>query len=298
MTSILRLALPLLALCLLAGSARAQLEANLGALEDDNAEGYLSPLSTALSATLNSSIFNTGYVPRTGFSFHIQANVMGVTFDDEDRTYRPVPPAGFQPSPSDADIEAPTVIGDPVAVAQEGQNGTLLYHPGGFDLEEFTVATPQLEISGVLGSRAIVRWIALELGDADLGELELFGVGLQHSLSQYFVEPPIDLAIGGFFQSFKIGDGLIDSQALQVMLTGSRAFGVFEPYLGLGYDSFDMESEYTSDDGEETISVDFDPESNVHFTAGARLNLQYVQLHGEFNAGAETGVAVGLGLGY
>lgn len=295
MKSFLRSALTLTALLLTAVPASAQLDANLGSLEGDNAKGYLTPLSGALAATLNSSIFTTANVGQGVFSGHLQVNVMGVSFDDADRTYRPGDPTGFQ---STETVDAPTVIGDTQAVEQSGQNGTVLYHPGGFDLENFTIAAPQLELSGFLGSRALIRWISVDLGDADLGSLELFGLGVQHSISQYLAAPPVDLAVGVFWQSFKIGDGLVDADALQFMAMASKQYSVIEPYVGLGFDMFDMQSEYTDDSSGENVAVDFDPESNVHMTAGARLNLKYVQIHGEFNVAAETGVAVGLALGY
>ena len=295
MKSFLRSALALSALFLLAGNAWAQLEANLGALEDENAKGYLTPLSSALASTLNSSIFTTANVGADVFSAHLQVNVMGVSFDDADRTYNPTDPVGFQSTES---VDAPTVIGGTDAVIQSGENGTVLYHPGGFDLQNFTVASPQLEVSGFLGTRALVRWISIDLGDADLGSLELFGLGVQHSISQYMVAPPLDLAVGVFWQSFKIGDGLVDADALQVMAMGSKRFNVIEPYVGVGFDMFDMQSEYTDDSSGENIAVDFDPENSFHLTAGARLNLRYLQIHGEFNLAAETGVAAGLALGY
>lgn len=276
-------------------AASAQLEANLGALEGDNARGYLQPLAGALSSTLNASVFQSGYVPTNQFTFQIQGNVMGVEFDDDDRSYQPADPTGFQSQ--DDGFTAPTVIGDTLSVAQNGQGGATLFHPGGFDLETFTVAAPQLTIGGFYGTQALVRWISIDLGDSDLGELELLGVGAQHSISQYMGPvPPVDLAIGVMFQSFKIGDGLVDAQTYQVNVTGSKRFSVFEPYLGLGYDSFDMESEYDATD-DTRVSVDFDPENAFHFTAGGRLNFQFVRLHAEFNVAAETGFAAGLSVG-
>jgi hypothetical protein len=45
------------------------------------------------------------------------------------------------------------------------------------------------------------------------------------------------------------------------------------------------------------VEVDFEREGNVHLTVGGRLNLRYLILHGEFNAAAESGVAVGLSVG-
>jgi len=276
--------------------ASAQLDANLGALAEDNVRGYLQPLAGAVSGTLNSSIFQTGHVPTERPSFHFQANVMGVSFSDDDRTYRPTDPTGFI-STEGADFEAPTIIGSLESIGQNGEAGTVLHHPGGFDLENFTLASPQLEVSGY-GSRAVLRWISLDLGDADLGSLELLGFGLQHSISQYIPDSPIDLAVGGFFQTFSIGDDIVDSKMYHFNVTGSKRYGVLEPYVGVGFDSFDMDANYTDSATDLVVEADFDRESNAHLTVGGRLNFDYVILNGEFNLAAENGVAVGLAFGY
>ena len=290
----------LLALALLAGwavTAQAQLEANLGALNDENARGYLGPLPKALSATLNAAVFRTGYVPKSQPEIKLEVHAMTVSFSDENRTYSPQDPAGFQ---SIEEVDAPTIIGDTEAVTQNGQAGTVLYHPGGFDLENFSIAAPQLTFGTFAGTRALVRWISLDLGDADLGSLDLLGLGVQHSISQYFGEfPPADVAIGFFYQTFSIGDDLVDSKMTQFNVTGSKKFGVLQPYLGLGIDSFDMDANYQSDldDVDADVEVDFDRETNLHFTTGLQLDLTYFTAHAEFNAAAETGFAVGIGFG-
>ena len=280
---------------LVAMPAAAQLSANLGALSGDNAKGYLSPLPKALSGTLNSSIFQSGAVGKMGVSFNIGVKVMGVTLDG-DRTYSPKDPPGFDSGGQP--FEAPTVVGDVNAVAQQGQGGATLYHPGGFDIDNFGVAVPQLEIGNIAGTRAVVRWISLDLGDTELGKFSLFGVGGQHSVSQYIPGLPVDVAAGFFYQGFKLGDqDLIETSAWHADLTGSKRFGMIQPYIGVGYDSFKMDVNYEDASSGQAVAVDFDPETNAHFTAGAALLLPFMRLTGEFNAAAETGVAVGLSFG-
>ena len=132
-------AMALLAAAISAAPASAQLSDNLGALTGDNAKGYLSPLPKALSATLNSAIYQTGNVPKNTFNLSVGFRLMGVGFSDDSKSYRPTAPPGFTPT---SDVDAPTVIGSTSAVAQSGQGGTTLYHPGGFDISEFAVATP------------------------------------------------------------------------------------------------------------------------------------------------------------
>jgi len=274
--------------------AAAQLEDNLGSLTGDNAKGYLNPLVDGLSATMNSSVFHTGRIPKQGVMFRVGAQLMGVNFDDGDRTYTPTDPPGFTGTGS---VKAPTVIGDTKSVSQPGQGGTTLYHPGGFDIGEFAFAAPQLSIGSIAGTMATIRWISIDLGDSDLGKFDLFGLGAQHSISQYFQDAPFDMAVGAFYQSFKIADTLVDAKTWHFDVTGSKSFSILQPYVGIGFDSIDMKSEYTDNATASTISVDFDPQSNFHFTLGSEANFKILQLYGELNFAAQTGVAVGLSFG-
>jgi hypothetical protein len=290
-----RLILALLAIAWIAPPARAQLSENLGALTGDNAKHYLQPISKALSGTLNSAVFQSGNVPKNSFNLSLGVRVMGVSLSNADKTYSPTPPPGFTPTQQ---VLAPTVIGSTQAVAQSGQGGTTLYHPGGFDLTQFTVAVPQLTVGSLFGTRAIVRWISVELGDSDLGKLDYVGAGAQHSISQYFPGLPADVAAGFFVQQFKLGSDLVKTNMWAANVTASKRVGIFEPYVGVGYDSFKMDASYTSSTVPgQNISVSFDRETNAHFTIGAQALLGFTRIQAEFNAAAETGAAVGLSLG-
>jgi len=279
--------------------AQAQLEANLGAMTEENVKGYLSPFPTALSATMNSAIFRSGYIAKDKLQFQVGVHAMAVTFDDEDRLYTPTTPPDFS---SDQSIQAPTVIGSTQYAEQFGDGGAVQYYPGGFDIQQLTVAAPQISIGGFMGTQLVARWFAYDIGDeaedADFGEFKLFGIGVQHSISQYVPTMPFDLAIGGFYQNFEIGEDLLDSTGLHLNATASKRFSLLEPYIGIGYDQYDLTVRYDSEefDGDE-IEVEFDTESNFHFTAGSQLHLGPVHLHGEYNAAAETSFAVGLGVG-
>ena len=293
------LALALVVLAGLAPPAGAQLADNLGALSGDNAKKYLGPLPDALSGTMNSAIFTSGNVPKMGLSFQLGVKVMGVKFDSKDRLFAPTDPAGFT---SVAPIQqAPTVVGGTSAVAQNGQGGAIIYYPGGFDLGEFAFAAPQLTIGSAMGTRAVVRWFAHDFAaDNFIEKISYFGIGAQYSISQYFAALPLDLAGGVFYQSFKINDSLLDIKSLHFDVTGSRSFGLLQPYAAIGMDSFKMDAAYqdTSVPGSPVdISVDFDRKTNVHLTAGLLANLPVVKIHGEANIAATNGVAVGLSFG-
>jgi hypothetical protein len=291
---------PILALVVLVGvapPAGAQLSENLGALSGENTKKYLGPLPDALSGTMNSAIFTSGKVPKLGVSFTVGIKVMGVSFDDQDNFYTPTDPPGFTSVPPIEQV--PTVIGDPNAVAQSGQGGSTFYYPGGFEIDQFAFAAPQLTIGNVMGTRAVVRWFAHDFSADDfLEKISFFGIGAQHSLSQYFPGLPLDLAAGVFYQSFKINDDLLDTKSIHVDVTGSKSFGLLQPYGAIGFDSFKMDASYEdSNNPGVNIDVDFDRSSHVHLTAGLLANLPVVKIHGEANLAATNGVAVGLSFG-
>lgn len=294
---VVTLALALLGLASLAPPAGAQLSENLGALTGDNARKYLGPLPDALSGTMNSAIFTTGNVPRVGLNFSIGIKAMGISFADEDRLFTPTDPPGFT---SVAPIQqVPTVVGGGSAVTQNGQGGATIYYPGGFDLGEFFFAAPQLSIGSVMGTRAVVRWAKADFASDNLiNQVSFFGIGGQHSLSQYVPMLPVDLALGVFYQKFKINDSLLDTRAFHVDVTGSRSFPIFQPYGAIGIDSFKMDAAYedAANPGV-NIAVDFDRKTNLHLTAGVLANLAFATLHAEANIAATNGVAVGISFG-
>lgn len=293
--AILTLALAVMALGAL--PARAQLVENLGALTSDNARKYLGPLPDAFSGTMNAAIFSTGNVPVTGINFSIGVKVMGISFSSENRLYTPTDPPGFS---SVAPIQqAPTVIGGTSAVAQGGQGGATVFYPGGFDVGEFAFAAPQVSIGSVLGTRAVVRWAAANFGAREfISSVDYFGVGAQHSVSQYFTALPFDLALGAFYQQLKIDDTLIDARTYHIDLTASKSFRILQPYGAIGVDSFTMDVLYEDSTNPGTnIAVNFDRTSNIHLTAGVLAKLGFAQLHAEANIAATTGLAVGLMFG-
>lgn len=283
------------ALSLAANPTRAALEENLGGLSEDQVQGYLDPFVKGLSTSVNTGIFRSGAVPMNGFSLTLDLRAAYIGFSDDDREYEAASP-GYET------VDAPTVIGDPSAVTADHQTvaGLHAHYPGGFDMSNFGVAVPQLTVGNVAGTRGILRWIPeVDFSDDDIGKFEMFGIGAQHSISQYLTALPVDVAVGIMYQSFKLGDSLLDADALALNVMGSRRYGQsvsLEPYVGLGLDSFAMTVEYDTND-DETETVEFDRENDFHLTLGTSINLPGVKLNGEFNLAAVTGFAGGVSFG-
>jgi hypothetical protein len=280
---------------LAAAPARAALEDNLTSLGDAQVQGYLGPLVRGLSTSVNTGIFRSAGVPVAGFGLTLDLRAAYISFGDSDRTYTAETP-GYET------VDAPTVVGDESAVQAESETipGVHYHYPGGFDMKNFGVAVPQLTVGNAAGTRAIIRWIPeINFSDEDIGSFKMFGLGGQHSISQYLPALPVDVAVGAMYQSFKLGDKLMDAKALAFNVMGSKRYGhtvSVEPYLGLGMDSFKMDVEY-DDSNSDPVNISFDRENDFHVTVGTSINLPGVKLNGEFNKAAVTGFAGGISFG-
>src|SRR5262249_21669401 len=139
--------------------------------------------------------------------------------------------------------------------------------------------------------------------DSELGDAKLWGVGLQHSLSRYMAESPVNVAIGAIYQKFELGDDkLIDSKTWHADVTASRnVLPWLQPYIALGYDSFKMEVNYDQDlsgGGTQKTNVQFEDENNFHFTGGVLLGFPTIKLHAEIDTGSRVGAAAGIRFGF
>jgi len=286
----------------IATSAAGQIEDQINGYKGVNGEGYLQPLADAIGADLNGGLWHSAYIPQEGFYVNIETRLLNVYFDDEQRTFTFTLPEG-QTAEQGESLSVPSVVGDT-------EGGVILvdgfpdagYAPG-FDINSFAVAVPQIRIGAVKGTEAVIRYIAFDAGDVELGNMSLLGLGARHSISQY-MDPdfPVDIAAGFFWQSFKLGDELIDASAMTFGVHGSKrfpaGFAIIEPYAGLGFDMFSMDVSYVFDeDGpdEETIDLAMESDAAVRFTLGLHLQAAFLDLNAEYNIAAMNGFALGLG---
>ncbi len=274
------------------------IEDNLSSYTGANAEGYLKPLQTALGQTLNSGVFIYAGVPRDGITARLEIKAMVTSFGDDDRTFTAVTEDYFG-EPRTA--VAPTVVGSGEAASvTDPSTGAVFYFPGGFDLKHFGLAVPQVTVGSVLGTEAVGRYIKLDTGDNEIGDIKLVGLGGRHSISNWLQGFPVDLSAMIFWQRLEIGKDFIESTALTYGVQAGRSAGIASVYGGLSVDSIDLDVTYTSDAGSEDpteIQVEFDKESTLHLALGATLRLGFLHLNGEFNRADQTSFTLGLGLG-
>jgi hypothetical protein len=269
-----------------------------------NAVGYLQPLANAFGAALNSSFGYSAHIPKTGFHISLEAPVMGVIFEDKDRYFNATPESGFTPN---AAHRVSTVVGPGGAVTVPGNGGAQFSFPGGFNLNSFGLIVPQLRVGSVLGTEALVRWIAYNQGDSDVGKVDLFGIGGRHSISQYLGPKPLfDLAVGAMWQKVSVGSNghggdFVKSDAFSLQLQASKraplGFLVFEPYAGVAWERFSVDLAYDASNGS-PVDVSLDGGNDMRFTLGAGFNFVVGHLWADYNWADTKNFSFGLALGH
>jgi hypothetical protein len=281
--------------------ASAQIEDRLDAYTGRNATGYLGPLAEALGTNLNSGLFHSAYIPEDGFHVSLELAFTTVFFGDDSRYFKATTEGGFTPEQSEV---APTVVGPTESVWLIGDAGTAFAFPGGFDVDNFPIAVPQLRVGAWRGTEAVLRVLVLDTGVPVIRDVNLFGFGARHSLSRYFLDGlPVDLAVAGFWQRAKIKDDdqdVITSNAFSVAIQGSRTYGAVTPYAAVGLDWFDLalSYEFRSFSSDEAIELSFDTGAYVHYTLGFSYGFSFVNAYGEYNLANQNALSVGLAFQY
>lgn len=302
-TRVLVLGLALSLLLALPAFADTAVQNQVSVYTGPNAVGYLQPLANAFGAALNSSFGYSALIPKASFHISLEAPVMGVLFDDEDRFFDATTEPGFTPAQTN---HVPTVVGDGAAVTVPGQGGSQFSYPGGLDLNSFGLVVPQLRIGAIMGTEALVRWIAFDQSDSDVGKIDLFGIGGRHSLSQYMGEKPmLDLAVAAMWQRVTVGDNgqggdFVNTKAMSISLQASKrapvGFLTFEPYAGVAWESFDADISYEDTNGDlQNVSVDGG--NDMRFTIGAGFNFVIGHLWADYNFADTNNFSFGLALG-
>lgn len=285
-----------------AGPARAQdssqLEDNLSAYIGRNAEGYLGPLRNSLGAAMNTGLFMYPHVPATGFHVRLDLRGMLVNIGDDDRTFRATTDPSFG---DEQEVDVPTVVGDTEGVTvMDDMTGAVFTFPGGFDIDRFGFAAPQLTVGSIQGTELLLRWAAADFGDdAQIKEINFFGIGARHSISQWIPTLPLDVSAHFLHQTLDIDEDFVEAKALTIGVVAGKSFGMLAAYGGLSLDSIDLDASYEATVGgvPQEVDLDLEKKSSVRASFGATARLGFIHLNGEFHLSEQTSFGVGLGLG-
>lgn len=291
-----------LALASSATPARAQsgLESAIQQYSGTTIRGYVQPLADVLVANLSLGYINSS-APPGKFSLSLEAVVMAAAIEESMRLYTASTPPGFQP----ATVVSPTIFGGTAPTVNHSTIPGLTYRgsDGLVDANYFPTAGPQLRVGGILGTELVVRYASSSmvsfLDEQDFPELKIFGFGLQHSLTRYFTGLPVEVSIGGSFNSLKFGD-IVDLSSNSFGVNVGRSFGLFGVSGGITSESGTMNLTYTSTDPDASgsVDVDLDVERAVRFRAGASLSLSFFRLFGDAAFGDITSYAGGIRFGF
>ncbi|HEX7880649.1 MAG TPA: DUF6588 family protein [Candidatus Eisenbacteria bacterium] len=277
--------------------ADGQLEDNLSAYVGVNAEGYLGPLRDGIGGALNSGLFMYPSPPEFGFHLRLDGRAGVTMYKDEDRTFM----ATTDPSFGDpVTVEAPTVVGSTESYTiTDPETGAVYTFPGGFDVDSFGLAAPQLTVGVIYGTEFMGRFITYDPNDLEIDNVQLWGVGARHSLSQWLSEPPVDIAIHGMYQNLQVDDDFIDASTLSLGAEVGKTFGIFSGYVGAAYHTVDLDATYESSASgtTETVRVTLERSNTFDLGLGATLRLAFLHLNGEYHFAERNSYALGIGLG-
>jgi hypothetical protein len=143
----------------------------------------------------------------------------------------------------------PTIVGKNEVTSVQGTTGLTYTFPGGFDLKYIAFGMPQLSVGGIAGTELSVRFLPYDFG-GDFGKLQVLGVGIRHSISQYFLkDSPIAINIGYNYNQADFGRYMALQSHLGYVQAGisNKRIGAF---IWAGYQTGIVDITY--DDNRET----------------------------------------------
>jgi len=174
------------------------------------------------------------------------------------------------------------------------------------ELPALPSAAIQLTVGTVAGTHVSLRWFP-DIEIQDLGKFSFFGIGFLHNPGVWLNNPlPIDLAIGFFTQTMKVGD-IFESSATQYGLWASKTFGMgisITPYAGLTMEtskttvSYDYTYDTPASSVTSNLNLDLEGNNDFGLTVGANLKLAVLNLFVDYKMAKTSTVSGGLWFGF
>ena len=152
-----------------------------------------------------------------------------------------------------------------------------------------------ITVGTVAGTEAMVRWFSVEV-DEDFGSVSQLGLGLRHDVDQYFGDLPLQLALGGYWQEFEIGDA-VQANTTTVMLHGSWATGVLTLFGGAGYETASVDFSWVPEGATSGLDVSLDGANSIRGTIGAGLNVWLLGIFADYTAASQSAFTLGVEIG-
>ncbi len=279
----------------IAATGNAQsLESTLQQFAADAVKGYIQPAADLFGTNMNAGMFHSAEIPRMGF--HLSLDIVGMAsmVGDNQKTYTLNSPAGFNP----ATFQTATLFGGKAGTVTD-VNTSLTYRGFADGLVKTSVvplAAPQLTIGDLFGTRAVIRFLATPAIDP-YPKATLWGIGVQHSISQYLPMIPLDVAAHVFYNKFTFGD-LINFNGTSIGIDASKSWSVLRVYGGLAWEKSSMEVKYTPDNTTfAPVDITMDGANNFRATVGLCIHVVFFSIFADANFGSITNYSAGIGFG-
>ncbi len=176
------------------------------------------------------------------------------------------------------------------------------------DIPLLPFAAPQLSIGTFYGTKLALRYIPdIEL-DKEIGKFSYFGFGVQHNPFMWIPlpEPPLDLSLGFFTQTLKVGK-IFESSATLFGAQASKTFGPgalnITPYAGLSLESSSMTFTYdyisknpvNDEETKKNVKFELEGDNSIRFTLGFSLKLAILKINADYNFAKYNSVSAGFG---
>jgi len=268
-----------------------EVEEAVSVYKSTNGSLYLQPLADSFGASLNSGFSYSADIPKWGFHVRFGLKAFGAIITDDQKSFTSVT-EGLLPG----GLNLPTVFGDenPITIPIGNENVQVF---GVWETSFLPLLVPQLTVGSLNGTEFTGRWFQMDIGD--IGNLSLLGLGARHSISQYIPLLPVDIAVGAFWQSFKVGD-IIDATALYAGVQASIPVSILTFYGGIGYEKASMDISYTYSQGGTSIPIAFSLDADNHMRAalGLGIDIWIFNIHADYNMAAQSVLTLGAGVGF
>ncbi len=252
---------------------------------------FAQPFVTSLGEGLNTGGFYTAQVPQL-FGVGVTLRYMYIMVPNSQLTYTPSLPNGYNSSPT------ATFWGKEGGI-YSGPNGYITY-PNGINQTNIPFIIPQISAS-LLGTELMIRYLpGLTVAKR---KLNFFGVGVRHSISQYFPLIPVDLAVQVLYNKLTV-NGLINATSFAVNGEVSKSFDPLTIYGGLQYETSNFDLSYTlqgdPNSGDPSlrqsrnISASVKGQDNFRLILGASLNLAVIALNIDYNISSQPVICGGI----
>lgn len=280
------------------GAARADsLQQLLEQVGPEYGEAYASPFIHSFGPNQNSNLFSTASIPYSGLTFGIGVKVMTTNMNDDDKTFRKVvriPDLGvYDPNnPALQGVSGTAVMYGPTIFGNENEAGKVDIYANGVLVDTFEgiegfwdtswipLATPEVQVGGIAGLKATVRYFpSMKMGD--FGKTQYLGYGLQWCASGVLQNLPIDLMVGFFRTNLDVDNTqangpskLVDSEANSYFLAASKSWPAMTLYGGFAIEDSKMDVTYLLDeDPDQPVSFSVDGRQDTRFTVGLTLDI-------------------------